>query len=44
MTDDGTHPMTTGELLRRCGELPYGTHWHTELARDLRVSDRTIRR
>lgn len=31
-------------LLRRCGEALYGPRWQSDLARDLGVSDRTIRR
>lgn len=31
-------------LLVECGEALYGTRWQSELARDLQVSDRTIRR
>jgi hypothetical protein len=36
--------MTAPELLRHAGQLLYGGRWHTELADDLDVSDRTIRR
>lgn len=31
-------------LLRECGEALYGTQWQCPLARDLGVSDRTVRR
>jgi methylphosphotriester-DNA--protein-cysteine methyltransferase len=31
-------------LLAECGEALYGSRWQTELARDLGVSDRTVRR
>jgi predicted transcriptional regulator len=31
-------------LLEEAGEALYGTRWQTELARDLGVTDRTIRR
>lgn len=31
-------------LLVECGEALYGPRWQTELARDLQVSDRTMRR
>lgn len=31
-------------LLQECGEALYGSRWHTDLARDLDVSDRTMRR
>lgn len=31
-------------LLKRCGEALYGPHWQTEVARELEVSDRTVRR
>lgn len=31
-------------LLVECGEALYGTRWQSELARDLQVSDRTMRR
>lgn len=31
-------------LLQRCGEALYGPRWHSDLARDLDVSDRTVRR
>jgi len=32
------------KLLRDAGEALYGPRWQTEVARDLDVSDRTIRR
>lgn len=31
-------------LLKRCGEALYGPRWQADLARDLSVSDRTVRR
>lgn len=31
-------------LLVECGEALYGSQWQTALARDLGVSDRTVRR
>lgn len=31
-------------LLVECGEALYGPRWQAELARDLGVSDRTVRR
>jgi hypothetical protein len=31
-------------LLKRCGEALYGPRWQTEVARDLNVADRTMRR
>ena len=31
-------------LLVECGEALYGPRWQSELARDLQVSDRTMRR
>ena len=31
-------------LLKRCSEALYGTRWLSELARDLNVTDRTVRR
>lgn len=31
-------------LLRAAGEALYGTRWQSDLARDLKVSDRTVRR
>lgn len=34
----------TPELLRAVGEALYGPQWHKNLADDLRISDRTIRR
>jgi transposase-like protein len=34
----------TPELLKRAGEALYGPRWQSALARDLGVSDRTIRR
>jgi hypothetical protein len=34
----------TPALLRECGEALYGDQWMAALARDLEVSDRTMRR
>lgn len=34
----------SAELLRVAGETLYGSRWQTELARNLSVSDRTMRR
>ena len=34
----------TPELLTECGRTLYGQQWQSALARDLGVSDRTIRR
>lgn len=34
----------TPSLLREAGEALYGSRWQSDLARDLRVSDRTVRR
>ena len=31
-------------LLRECGEALYGPRWQTDIAHDLGVNDRTIRR
>jgi hypothetical protein len=31
-------------LLREAGEALYGPRWQSDLARDLQVSDRTVRR
>ena len=31
-------------LLAECGEALYGPRWQSELARDLAVADRTVRR
>jgi methylphosphotriester-DNA--protein-cysteine methyltransferase len=36
--------MTPTELLRMTGEVLYGTHWKADLARDLGMSDRHMRR
>lgn len=32
------------ELICRIGEALYGSRWHSDLARDLGVSDRQVRR
>lgn len=37
-------PTAAQERLRRAGELIYGPRWQTDLARDLDLADRTIRR
>ncbi len=34
----------SSRLLQRCGEALYGPRWQSEIARDLDISDRTIRR
>lgn len=34
----------SSRLLKRCGEALYGPRWQSEVARDLEVSDRTVRR
>lgn len=34
----------TAALLREAGRALYGERWQTDLARDLKVSDRTVRR
>jgi hypothetical protein len=34
----------SSRLLKRVGEALYGPRWQTEVARDLDVSDRTVRR
>jgi hypothetical protein len=34
----------SNRLLRGCGEALYGPLWQSQLARDLNISDRTIRR
>lgn len=34
----------TADLLREAGEALYGLRWQSDLARDLKVSDRTVRR
>ena len=34
----------SSKLLRDAGEALYGPRWQSDLARDLQVSDRTIRR
>lgn len=36
--------MISPELLRQAGEALYGERWQTDLARDLDVNDRTMRR
>lgn len=32
------------DLLREAGEVLYGPRWQSDLARDLKVTDRTVRR
>lgn len=32
------------DLLREAGEALYGPRWQSDLARDLKVTDRTVRR
>jgi hypothetical protein len=34
----------SSRLLKRVGEALYGPRWQSEVARDLEVSDRTVRR
>ena len=34
----------TPALLAECGEALYGPRWQSDLARDLNVADRTVRR
>ena len=34
----------SSRLLKRCGEALYGPRWQSEIARDLKVADRTVRR
>jgi hypothetical protein len=34
----------SSDLLRAIGEALYGSCWHTDLAGDLDVADRTVRR
>lgn len=34
----------TPDLLREVGEALYGERWQSDLARDLNVADRTVRR
>ena len=41
MTESGTLPA---ELLRVVGEALYGLSWHPEIARELNVNVRTVRR
>lgn len=36
--------MMSSTLLRETGEALYGSRWQSDLARDLHVSDRTMRR
>ncbi len=36
--------MTDPSLLSRVGEALYGSHWQTDLAKAVGVSDRTMRR
>lgn len=36
--------MTTISLLRAAGEALYGPRWQSDLARELHISDRTMRR
>ncbi len=36
--------MTAGEALALAGEALYGPRWQSDLARDIGVSDRTMRR
>jgi len=34
----------TARLLKRCGQALYGPRWQSEVARHLKISDRTVRR
>ena len=34
----------SSRLLMRCGQALYGPRWQSEIARDLKVADRTVRR
>lgn len=34
----------SSRLLQRCGEALYGPRWQSDIARDLHVTDRTVRR
>lgn len=34
----------SNKLLKDCGEALYGPRWQTDLARDLEVDERTVRR
>ena len=36
--------MSDANLLQECGVALHGSRWHTDLARDLDVTDRTVRR
>lgn len=36
--------MLPHAILAQCGRALYGSRWQSEIARDLRVSDRTMRR
>jgi hypothetical protein len=43
-TPEPTNDNIGQSLLQRAGEALYGPRWQSELARDLAVSDRTMRR
>ena len=36
--------MSNKRLLKRCGEARSGPRWQSDIARDLKVADRTVRR
>lgn len=42
--NSGSGAAFSRDLLRQVGEALYGPRWQSELARDLDISDRTVRR
>jgi hypothetical protein len=40
----GADAVISSNLLKRTGEALYGPRWQSDLARDLNVTDRTVRR
>jgi hypothetical protein len=40
----GADVLVSRHLLKRTGEALYGPRWQSDLARDLNVTDRTVRR
>jgi hypothetical protein len=40
----GADVVMSSQLLKRTGEALYGPRWQSDLARDLNVTDRTVRR
>lgn len=36
--------MANSDLLRKAGEALFGPRWQSDLARELKVTDRTVRR